>query len=292
MIPGPHLNPVCAVISFEVPCCASEYPMAPRANRERCLRPSLVSSPGALYPATSDSEKISFNQINRNTGHRIKYLKVDADTGEEVSNDDIMKGYKVDTDTYIEMSKDELENIALESTRTIDINEFVPKADIDPRYLIRRYYLVPDGKVGHDAFAVIRETIRSMDMVAIGRVVLTSREHIIALDPLDNGLMGTLLRYPYEVRDEKEYFDEIQDVKVTKDMLDLAKHIVNQKASTFEPEKFEDHYEEALTELINAKRNGKTIAAKARPRGENVVDLMDALKKSIASQSPAGKKPR
>ncbi len=152
---------------------------------------------------------------------------------------------------------------------------------------------MPDGKVGHDAFAVIRETIRNMDMVAIGRVVLTNREHIIALEPLDNGLMGTLLRYPYEVRSEKEYFDEIQDVKVTKDMLDLAKHIVNQKASTFEPAKFEDHYEAALAELINQKRNGKTIAAKPRPRGENVVDLMDALKKSLASEaSSKGKKPR
>jgi DNA end-binding protein Ku len=232
----------------------------------------------------------SFNQINRKTGHRIKYAKVDADTGEEVSNDDIMKGYEVDTDTYIEVSKDELENIALESTRTIDIDEFVPKSDIDPRYLIRPYYLVPDGKVGHDAFAVIRETI---NMVAIGRVVLTNREHIIGLEPLENGLMGTLIRYPYEVRDEKEYFDEIQDVKVTKDMLDLAKHIVNQKAADFDPEKFEDHYEEALTELINAKRNGKTIAAKPRPRGENVVDLMDALKKSIISEAnPKGKRPR
>jgi DNA end-binding protein Ku len=224
-------------------------------------------------------------------------MKVDADTGEEVSNDDIMKGYKVDTDTYIEVSKDELENIALESTRTIDIDEFVPKSDIDPRYLIRPYYLVPDGKVGHDAFAVIRETIRNMDMVAIGRVVLTSREHIIALEPLENGLMGTLLRYPYEVRDEKEYFDEIQDVKVTKDMLDLAKHIVNQKASTFEPEKFEDHYEEALTELINAKRNGKTVGPKSRPKGENVVDLMEALRRSVGGAEPAkpskpSKKPR
>jgi DNA end-binding protein Ku len=257
------------------------------------LRLSLVTCPVALYPATSDSEKISFNQINRKTGHRIKYAKVDADTGEEVLNEDIMKGYKVDTDTYIEVSKDELENIALESTRTIDIDEFVPKSSIDPRYLIRPYYLVPDGKVGHDAFAVIRETIRNMDMVAIGRVVLTSREHIIALEPLDNGLMGTLLRYPYEVRDEKEYFDEIQDVKVTKDMLDLAKHIVNQKTAEFEPEKFEDHYEAALTELLNAKRQGKTIGAKPRPRGENVVDLMDALKKSIAGETaPKGKKPR
>src|SRR5882724_13551189 len=187
-----------------------------------------------------------------------------------------------------------LENIALESTRTIDINEFVPKSDIDPRYLIRPYYLVPDGKVGHDAFAVIRETIRNMDMVAIGRVVLTSREHIIGLEPLDKGLMGTLIRYPYEVRDEKEYFDEIQDVKLTKDMLDLAKHIVTQKAATFEPAKFEDHYEEALTELINAKRQGKTIGAKPRPKGENVVDLMDALKKSLATEAavPKGKKPR
>jgi DNA end-binding protein Ku len=267
--------------------------MAPRANWKGFLRLSLVTCPVALYPATSDSEKISFNQINRKTGHRIKYAKVDADTGEEVLNEDIMKGYKVDTDTYIEVSKDELENIALESTRTIDIDEFVPKSSIDPRYLIRPYYLVPDGKVGHDAFAVIRETIRNMDMVAIGRVVLTSREHIIALEPLDNGLMGTLLRYPYEVRDEKEYFDEIQDVKVTKDMLDLAKHIVNQKTAEFEPEKFEDHYEAALTELLNAKRQGKTIGAKPRPRGENVVDLMDALKKSIAGETaPKGKKPR
>jgi DNA end-binding protein Ku len=266
--------------------------MAPRANWKGFLRLSLVTCPVAL-PATSDSEKISFNQINRKTGHRIKYAKVDADTGEEVSNDDIMKGYKVDTDTYIEVSKDELENIALESNRTIDIDEFVPKSDIDPRYLIRPYYLVPDGKVGHDAYAVIRETIRNMDMVAIGRVVLTSREHIIALEPLENGLMGTLLRYPYEVRDEKEYFDDIQDAKVTKDMLDLAKHIVNQKASTFEPEKFEDHYEAALTELINAKRNGKTVGAKPRPKGDNVVDLMDALKRSIAGETTTkGKKPR
>src|SRR3989440_4417025 len=259
--------------------------MASRANWKGFLRLSLVTCPVALYPATSDSEKISFNQINKSTGHRIKYVKVDADTGEEVSNEDITKGFKVDTDTYVEVSKEELENIALESTRTIDINEFVPKQDIDLRYLIRPYYLRPDGKVRHDAFAVIRETIRTMNMVAIGTVVLTSREHIIALEPLHKGLMGTLLRYPYEVRSEHEYFDEIQDVKVTKDMLDLAKHIVNQKAGDFEPEKFEDHYEEASTELINAKRQGKAIAHKPRPSGANVVDLMDALKQSISAES-------
>src|SRR5215471_481564 len=247
--------------------------MAPRANWKGFLRLSLVTCPVALYPATSQADKISFNQINKNTGHRIKYLKVDADTGEEVASDDIVKGYKVDTDTYVEVTSEELENVALESTRTIEIDEFVQRDEIDPRYIIRPYYLRPDGKVGHDAFAVIRETIRDMNMVAIGRVVLTTREHIIALEPLDKGLVGTLLRYPYEVRNEAEYFDEIADVKVTKDMLDLAKHIVNSKSAQFEPEKFEDHYETALIELINQKRAGKPIMPQERPRGENVVDL-------------------
>jgi DNA end-binding protein Ku len=248
----------------------------------------MVTCPVALYPATSDTEKISFNQINRKTGHRIKYAKVDAETGEEVASDDIVKGYKVDTDTYIEVSRDELEDIALESTHTIEIDEFVPKADIDSRYLIRPYYLVPDGKVGHDAFAVIRETVRSMNKVAIGRVVLTNREHIVALEPLGKGLMGTLLRYPYEVRGEKEYFDEIQDVKITKEMLDLAKHIVEKKSGSFEPERFEDHYESALIELINKKRSGVPVQAKAAPKtAGNVINLMDALKRSLASERQA-----
>ncbi len=255
--------------------------MAPRANWKGFLRLSLVTCPVALFPATSDAEKISFNQINRSTGHRIKYLKVDAETGEEVSSDDIMKGYKVDSDTYIEITRDELDAIALESTRTIEIDQFVPKSEIDELYLVRPYYIVPDGKVGHDAYAVIRETIRSMDRVALARVVLTNREHVIALEARDNGLMGMLLRYPYEVRDAADYFDDIQDVKITKDMLDLAKHIVEQKSGHFEPDKFEDHYETALTELINKKVAGQPIAAKARPRGDNVVDLMEALRKSL-----------
>jgi len=198
------------------------------------------------------------------------------------------------------VSKEELDDIALESTRTIEIDEFVPKSDIDNRYLIRPYYLVPDGKVGHDAFAVIRETIRSMNKVAIGRVVLTNREHIIALEPLDKGLMGTLLRYPYEVRSEKEYFDDVQDVKITKDMLDLAKHIVEQKSGSFEPDQFEDRYESALIDLINQKRNGIRTTAKMAPKSSgNVINLMDALKRSLASERQAapaaakakGKKP-
>src|SRR6267142_371984 len=278
--------------------------MAPRANWKGFLRLSLVTCPVALFPATSDSEKISFNQINRNTGHRIKYLKVDADTGEEVTSDDIMKGYKVDTDTYIEISRDELDNIALESTRTIDIDQFVPKSEIDELYLVRPYYIVPDGKVGHDAYAVIRETIRSLDKVALARVVLTNREHVIALEARDNGLMGMLLRYPYEVRNSAEYFDDIQDVKITKDMLDLAKHIVQQKSGHFEPAKFEDHYEAALTELIDKKQKGQRITAVSKPvSSDNVISLMDALKRSISGKPAAarteaapkaakGKKPR
>src|SRR5690242_19963240 len=259
--------------------------MAPRANWKGFLRLSLVTCPVALYPATSESEKISFNQLNRQTGHRITYLKVDADTGDEVPNEDIVKGYELDKGQYIEVTKEELEEIALESTRTIEIDEFIDKSDIDPRYLIRPYYIRPDGKVGHDAFAVIRETIREMNKVAIGRVVLTNREHIIALEPLDKGLVGTLLRYPYEVRSEQEYFDEIQDVKVTKDMLDLARHIVNQKAGRFEPEKFEDQYESALIDLINQKRAGKPITPKERPAASNVVDLMEALRRSVGGAS-------
>jgi len=191
------------------------------------------------------------------------------------------------------VTKEELENVALESTRTIDIDEFVDRSEIDPRYLIRPYYLRPDGKVGYDAFAVIRETIKEMNKVVIGRVVLTNREHIIALEPLDKGLMGTLLRYPYEVRDPQEYFDDIQDIKVTKDMLDLARHIVEQKSGNFEPDKFEDQYETALVDLINQKRAGKPITPKERPRGENVVDLMEALRKSVggAGASKSAEKP-
>jgi len=256
--------------------------MAPRANWKGFLRLSLVTCPVALFPATSESEKVSFNQINKNTGHRIKYAKVDAETGEEVANEDIVKGYKVDTDTYVTVDKDELDNIALESTRTIDIDEFVPKSEIDELYLVRPYYIVPEGKVGHDAFAVIRETIRTMDKVAIARVVLTNREHIIALEARGKGLVGMLLRYPYEIRDESEYFDDIQDVKVTKEMLDLARHIVETKSGDFEPDKFEDRYENALVEFLNQKRKGEPIRTATKPRDSgNVINLMDALRKSL-----------
>ena len=259
--------------------------MAPRANWNGFLRLSLVTCPVALYPATSDSEKISFNQINKKTGHRIRYLKVDADTGEEVSNEDIIKGYQVDKDRYLEVTKEELEAIALESTRTIEIDEFVPRSEIDDLYLVRPYYIVPDGKAGHDAYAVIRETIRSRHRPRRSY----QSEHVISLEARDKGLMGMLLRYPYEVRDAAEYFDDIQDVKITKDMLDLAKHIVQTKSGHFNPDKFEDHYEEALKELLSKKQAGQRITATKAPKPTNVVNLMDALRKSVEAEGETGR---
>ena len=208
--------------------------MAPRAYWKGYLRLSLVSCPIALYPATSEREKVSFNQINRETGHRIRYRKVDAETGEEVPSDQIIKGYEVAKGEYIEITDEELESVALESTKTIEIDEFVPRDEIDELYSIRPYYIAPDGKVGQDAFVVIRNAIEQMKMVAIGRVVLTSREHVIAMAPRGKGLMGTLLRFPYEVRDAGEYFDDIPNVKLTKDMMDLARHIVETKSRAFQ----------------------------------------------------------
>ena len=188
--------------------------------------------------------------------------RVDEGTGEEVPYDKIVSGYEVEKGQYIEFTDDELEASALESTRTIDIDEFVPKKEIDQLYNIRPYYIVPEGKVGIDAFAVIRDAIEEAEKVALGRVVLTNREHVIALEPRGKGLMGTLLRYPYEVRNEDEYFDEIPQGKATKDMLDLAKHIVQTKSGHFNPDKFEDHYEEALKELLNKKQAGQDRSSK------------------------------
>jgi DNA end-binding protein Ku len=263
--------------------------MAPRPNWKGFLRLSLVSCPIALYPATSESEKISFNQLNKATGHRIKYLKVDAETGEEVPSEDIIKGYKVDTDTYVQVTQDEIDAILPESSRAIEIDSFVPRSEIDDLYLVRPYYIVPDGKVGQDAYAVIRDTIRAMDTVALARIVLTNREHVIALEARGKGLMGTVLRYPYEVRDESAYFDEIKDVKLTKDMLDLAKHIVSTRSGHFEPEKFEDATEAAMVDLINRKKAGQPIVRATSRDGGNVIDLMEALRRSLGKSPEADK---
>ncbi len=263
--------------------------MAPRAYWKGFLRLSLVSCPIQLFPATTEREKISFNQINKETGNRIRYRKVDEDTGEEVDASNIIKGYQVDKGQYIEISDDELESITLESKKTIEIDEFVPKSEIDELYNVRPYYIVPDGDVGQEAFVVIRNVIEKMNMVAIGRVVLSTREHVIAIEPRGKGIMGTLLRYPYEVRDEKEYFDEIKDVKISKDMMQLAEHIVRTKSGHFDPEKFEDQYEGALREIIEKKSKGLKIEAPRERASTKVINLMDALRQSVKAERPAAK---
>src|SRR3954447_17818524 len=255
--------------------------MAPRAYWKGYLKLSLVSCPIAMYPATSEREKISFHQLNKKTGNRVKYKKVDAETGREVERDEIVKGYEVSKGEYIELEPEELEAVALESQRVVDIDEFVPKSSIDELYLNNPYYIVPDGEVGQQAFAVIREAIRKEGMVAIGKIVFTSREHIIALEAREKGLLGITLRYPYEVRKAEDYFEDIADEKIPKDMLELASHIVNTKAGHFDPTKFDDRYEDALKDLLKKKQEGKPIERPERREPTNVVNLMDALRRSV-----------
>jgi DNA end-binding protein Ku len=262
-----------------------EFALAARAYWKGYLKLSLVSCPIALFPATSEREKISFHQLNKETGHRIRYRKVDAETGDEVAQENIIKGYEVGKDEYIELDPEELEAVAIESKRTIEIEEFVPKEEIDELYMRDPYYVVPDGEVGQQAFAVIRDAIRKEGMVALGKVVFTSREHIIALEARDKGMMGITLRYPYEVRKADDYFDTIENEKVPKDMLDLATHIVETKKGKFNPEKFEDQYESALKELLRKKQKGERIERPKEPARTNVVNLMDALRQSVKAET-------
>ena len=257
--------------------------MAPRANWKGFLRLSLVACPVALYPASTETEKVRFHQISKETGGRIRYRKIDETTDKEVESDDIIKGYEISKGDYVEITAEELEAVEIESTRTIDIERFVPRDEIDTLYNVRPYFLAPEGKVGVDAFVTIREAIKATDMVAIGRLVLTTREHMIALEPRDKGLVGTLLRYPYEVRDPADYFDDIPDLKIDKEMLDLAKHIVETKRGHFQPEKFEDRYEEAMKALIQRKAKGEKIETPKRDKPSNVINLMDALRQSVAA---------
>jgi len=256
--------------------------MAPRAYWKGYLRLSLVSCPVALYVAASASERVRFHRINRKTGNRLRQQMIDPETGEAVPKEDIVRGYEVGKGQYIEVEDEELEKIQIESTHTIDIDSFVPKSEIDGRYLDSPYYLAPTDKVGQEPFAVIRDAIRDMDMAALGRVVLARREHVIMLEPFEAGLLGTTLRYPYELRSEKAYFEDITKVKLPAEMHELATHIVKTKMSHFDPSKFEDRYENALIELLRQKQAGKRIEPiREAPRPSNVVNLMDALRKSV-----------
>jgi DNA end-binding protein Ku len=255
--------------------------MAPRANWKGYLRLSLVSCPIALYPATTEREKVRFHQINTKTGNRIRYKKVDADSGREVDPDHIVKGYEVSKGHYVEVTDDELSAVEIDTARTVDIERFVPRDEIDDLFVSRPYYVALSDEVGAEAFVTIRKAIEATGKVAIGRVVLTTREHMIALEPRGKGLVGLLLRYPYEVRDPEDFFDDIPDARISKEMLDLAKHIVATMSGHFEPEKFEDRYEDALRDIVKRKAAGEEIKAPERPPASNVISLMDALRESV-----------
>jgi len=260
--------------------------MAPRANWKGYLKLSLVSCPIALYPASSDSERTSFNRINKKTGNRLKQQNVDAETGDVVDREDIGRGYEVGRGQYMLVEEEELEKIRIESTHTIEIESFVPRAEIDERYLDSPYYIAPTERVGQEAFAVIRDAIREQGMVALGRVVVSRREHVVMLEALDKGLLGTTLRYPYEVRDQAAYFEDVPDLKLPAEMKALAAHIVDSKVSHFDPSRFVDHYETALVEMLRAKQAGRVVAApKEEPGPQRVINLMDALRASIGAET-------
>jgi len=269
--------------------------MATRYYWKGYLKLSLVSCPIALSPATTSSERVSFRQINKKTGNRLRQQLIDDETREPVDAADKGKGYEVAKNEYLLVEDEELEALEIESSHTIDIDRFVPATHIDKRFYDSPYYVVPTDTVGQEAFAVIRDAMKGKGMVALGRVVLSKRERVIALEPYGKGLLGTTLRYAYEVRKPDELFDDIADVKVPGEMLKLAEHILETKEGDFEPEAFTDHYEEAVIELIRKKqahipiKKGKeTVSA---PR--NVINLMDALRRSVQTEgkgAPAPKK--
>jgi Ku protein len=262
--------------------------MAPRAYWKGSLKLSLVSCPVQLYPASTTVEKTRFHMINKETGNRLKQQMVDAETGDVVESDQKGRGYEVSKGKYVEVEKEELEAVQVESNHTIDIDSFVPRAEIDKRYLNHPYYIVPDGKAGVDAFAVIRDAMKDKDRVALARIVLSNREHVMAIEPLGKGLLGTTLRYPYELRDEDEYFDDIKNPKISKDMIELASHILDSKAAHFDPSKFKDEYENALKTLVKRKSAGKPVkVAEPEERPDNVVNLMDALRQSLKGKAAA-----
>jgi DNA end-binding protein Ku len=260
--------------------------MAPRAYWKGYLKLSLVSCPIALYPATSSSERVSFNRINKKTGNRLKQQQVDAETGEPVEKEDIGRGYEIGKGQYLQIEDDEIEKIRIESTHTIEIDSFVPRPEIDDRYIDSPYYVAPTDQVGQEAFAVIRDAIREKGMVALGRVVVSRREYVVMLEAFEKGLLATTLRYAYEVREPAAYFEDIPDLKLPAEMKQLAVHILETKASHFDPSKFGDHYETALVELLRAKQAGRIVEApKDEPAPHRVINLMDALRASIGAET-------
>jgi DNA end-binding protein Ku len=257
--------------------------MAGRAYWKGYLKLSLVSCPVKLYSATSASAgKISFNLLHKDTLNRVQQKYHDPELG-EIDRADLVKGYQFEKDRYVTVSNEELEGVEIASSKTIDIDGFVDAAQIDPIYFDSTYYLAPDGPIAEETFAVILEAMKKAGKVAIARIVLSGRERLVAISPIEDGFRLTTLRSAKEIREPASALDKL-NVKLSDDMLGMAAMIIAQKQASFEPEKFEDRYEEALMALVKSKiAGGQPIITKAPERG-NVVNLMDALRRSIEEE--------
>src|SRR5205809_6214540 len=247
------------------------------------LRLALVSCPIALHAACSSAERIALRQINKATGNRLRQQLIDEEIREPVAPEHKGRGYEVAKGQYLIVEDEEIDAIEIESTHVIEIDSFVPRAQIDQRFFDTPYYVTPSEPVGQEAFPVIRDAMRGKGMVALGRMVLSKRERVIALEPYDKGLLGTTLRYPYEVRKAEDYFCDLPDLTIAPDMRKLAEHILDSKAAEFDPAAFRDRYEEALLAHLKAKQAGAVQERKqtfAPPH--RVINLMEALRRSVA----------
>jgi DNA end-binding protein Ku len=256
----------------------------PRSSWKGYLKLSLVSCAVALFNATSSAERVSFNTLNRKTGNRLKQQMLDSVTEEPVDPTDRVKGYQVSKGQYVMVEDADLEALKIESTKMIEIESFVPRAEIDQNYFDSPYYLAPDDKVAQEAFAVIRDAMERKEVVGIGRIVLARRERMLMLAPRGKGLQATTLRYPYEVRQDAEYFADIEDIKLPEEMLSIAEVIIDKKLGHFVPEKFTDRYEEAVVSMLRAKQAGQVFAVPEPEAPTKVVNIMDALKRSLEAE--------
>ena len=259
--------------------------MAARPTWQGHLKLSLVTCPVVLYSALSTTSDVRFHLINPKTNNRIRMITTDAETGKPLERSDLVKGYEVDKDKYVILDAEDFDAVRLESTKAIDIEHFVPAEEIDRLYWDHPYCMVPDGKLAAEAFAVIREAMEKVGKVALGRVVMNTRERVLALEPRGKGILATTLRSNDEVRDVDAIFAQAASASSDKDMIAIAQKIIAQKASKFSPKLFTDRYETALRALIDKKLKGKKIVAAAEPEDTNVIDLMDALKKSLGGSA-------
>ncbi|MDO8360774.1 MAG: Ku protein [Devosia sp.] len=259
--------------------------MAPRASWKGYIKLSLVSCPVRLYPAVSASERISFNQLHKDTHNRINMKPVDPELG-LVERADLVRGYEYEDKQYIIIEDSDLEAVRIESNHTLNIEAFVDESEVDVIYQESPYYLAPDGAMAEETFAVLRDAMAAAKKVAIARLVLSSRERIVTIGARDKGMFVTTLRDPREVRSTAAYFDDIPNVKTDREMLQLAEKLIEAKVTHFDPKAYEDRYETALMAMIKEKLKGhKPIIAAAPERG-NVINLMDALKASLGAAKP------